>query len=123
MTTDSEKNTILKKREDADMNNEERILALLEQHSEMLAKINSRLDKTDSRLDKMDFRLDKMDFRLDKMDSRLDIVESRLGKIDARLDRMEEYAETTRDGVNALLEWAEACSETYSLPLPKVGEL
>lgn len=69
MTTDSEKNTILKKREDADMNNEERILALLEQHSEMLAKINSRLDKTDS--------------RLDKMDSRLDIVESRLGKIDA----------------------------------------
>lgn len=115
MTTDSEKNTILKKREDADMNNEERILALLEQHSEMLAKINSRLDKTDS-------RLDKMDFRLDKMDSRLDIVESRLGKIDARLDRMEEYAETTRDGVNALLEWAKACSETYSLPLPKVGE-
>lgn len=116
MTTDSEKNTILKKREDADMNNEERILALLEQHSEMLAKINSRLDKTDS-------RLDKMDFRLDKMDSRLDIVESRLGKIDARLDRMEGYAETTRDGVNALLEWAEACSEIYSLPLPKVGEL
>lgn len=91
------------------MNNEERILALLEQHSEMLAKINSRLDKTDS--------------RLDKMDSCLDMVESRLGKIDARLDRMEEYAETTRDGVNALLEWAEACSETYSLPLPKVGEL
>lgn len=69
------------------MNNEEKILALLEQHSEMFSAINSRLDK-----------------------------------IDARLDRMAEYAETTRDGVNALLEWAEACSETYSLPLPKVGE-
>lgn len=83
------------------MNNEEKILALLEQHSEMFSAINSRLNKMDSRLDKMDARLDK---------------------IDARLDRMEEYAETTRDGVNALLEWAEACSETYSLPLPKVGE-
>lgn len=76
------------------MNNEEKILVLLEQHSETLAKINSRLDKVDSRLD----------------------------KVDERLDRMEEYAEITRDGVNALLDWAEACSETYSLPLPKIGQ-
>ena len=59
------------------MNNEEKILVLLEQHSEMFAQINSRL---------------------------------------------EEYAEITRDGVNALLDWAEACSETYSLPLPKIGQ-
>ena len=90
------------------MNNEEKILALLEQHSETLAKINSRLDKVDSRLDKVDSRLDKVDSRLDK--------------VDERLDRMEEYAEITRDGVNALLDWAEACSETYSLPLPKIGQ-
>lgn len=83
------------------MNNEEKILALLEQHSETLAKINSRLDKVDSRLDKVDSRLDK---------------------VDERLDRIEEYAEITRDGVNALLDWAEACSETYSLPLPKIGQ-
>ena len=69
------------------MNNEEKILALLEQHSEMFAQINSRLDK-----------------------------------VDERLDRMEEYAEITRDGVNALLDWAEVCSETYSLPLPKIGQ-
>ena len=67
------------------MNNEEKILVLLEQHSEMFAQINSRLDKMDER-------------------------------------RMEEYAEITRDGVNALLDWAEACSETYSLPLPKIGQ-
>lgn len=69
------------------MNNEEKILALLEQHSEMFAQINSRLDK-----------------------------------MDERLNRMEEYAEITRDGVNALLDWAEVCSETYSLPLPKIGQ-
>lgn len=83
------------------MNNEEKILVLLEQHSEMFAQINSRLDKMDERLNRMDSRLDKMD---------------------ERLDRMEEYAEITRDGVNALLDWAEACSETYSLPLPKIGQ-
>lgn len=59
------------------MNNEEKILVLLEQHSEMFAQINSRLDK-----------------------------------MDERLNRMEEYAEITRDGVNALLDWAEACSGT-----------
>lgn len=69
------------------MNNEEKILVLLEQHSEMFAQINSRLDK-----------------------------------MDERLNRMEEYAEITRDGVNALLDWAEACGETYSLPLPKIGQ-
>ena len=69
------------------MNNEEKILVLLEQHSEMFAQINSRLDK-----------------------------------MDERLNRMEEYAEITRDGVNALLDWAAACSETYSLPLPKIGQ-
>ena len=83
------------------MNNEEKILVLLEQHSEMFAQFISRLDKMDERLNRMDSRLDKMD---------------------ERLDRMEEYAEITRDGVNALLDWAEACSETYSLPLPKIGQ-
>lgn len=62
------------------MNNEEKILVLLEQHSEMFAQINSRLDKMDERLNRMDSRLDKMD---------------------ERLDRMEEYAEITRDGGNA----------------------
>ena len=76
------------------MNNEEKILVLLEQHSEMFAQMDERLNRMDSRLDKMD----------------------------ERLDRMEEYAEITRDGVNALLDWAEACSETYSLPLPKIGQ-
>lgn len=97
------------------MNNEEKILALLEQHSEMFAQINSRLDKMDERLNRMDSQLDKVDSRLDKVDSRLD-------KVDECLDRMEEYAEITRDGVNALLDWAEVCSETYSLPLPKIGQ-
>ena len=99
-------NTILKgyntsKERGTALNNEEKILVLLEQHSEMFAQINSRLDKMDERLNRMDSRLDKMD---------------------ERLDRMEEYAEITRDGVNALLDWAEACSETYSLPLPKIGQ-
>ncbi len=74
------------------MTNEEKILLLLEQQAEHLGRIDSRLDK---------------------MDSRLDAIEN-------RLDVLEEASEITRDGVNALLQWAEKCSETYKFPLPKV---
>ena len=83
------------------MNNEEKILVLLEQHSEMFAQINSRLDKMDERLNRMDSRLDKMD---------------------ERLDRMEEYAEITRDGVNALLDWAEDAQIEVKIPLYKKAQ-
>ena len=78
------------------MNNEEKILVLLEQHSEMFAQINSRLDKMDERLNRMDSRLDKMD---------------------ERLDRMEEYAEITRDGVNALLDWVHRKTGFDNIPI------
>lgn len=81
------------------MNNEEKILLLLEKQGEHLERIDSRLDKMDSRLDKMDSRLDN---------------------IESRLDNLEEANEITRDGVNALLQWAEVCSHTMKLPLPKV---
>ncbi len=36
------------------MNNEEKILAILEKHSELLDQISSRLDKVDSRLDTLE---------------------------------------------------------------------
>jgi len=65
------------------MNNEEKILSMLEQLQQGQTQTNTRLDKMDSRLDKVDSRLDKMDARLDSMDSRFD-------KMDARLDKMQE---------------------------------
>ena len=50
------------------MNNEEKIIALLEKHGEALEKINTRLDTMDSRLDTMDARLDTMDARLNQVE-------------------------------------------------------
>ena len=67
------------------MNNEEKILKLLEAQQEELCKINSRLDGVES-----------------------------------RLDRLEEHAEVTRSGVNALIEWTEDVSNAIRFPLPKL---
>lgn len=74
------------------MNNEEKILQLLENQQEELRKINTRLDSMETRLDSMETRLDKL----------------------------EEHAEVTRAGVNSLLEWAEECGNVIKFPLPKV---
>ena len=74
------------------MNNEERILQLLEVQQEELRKINGRLDG----------------------------MESRMEGIESRLDKLEEHAEVTRAGVNSLLEWAEECGNVIKFPLPKV---
>ena len=74
------------------MNNEERILQLLEAQQEELRKINGRLDG----------------------------MESRMEGIESRLDKLEEHAEVTRAGVNSLLDWAEECGNVIKFPLPKV---
>lgn len=81
------------------MNNEERILQLLEAQQEELRKINGRLDG---------------------MESRMEGIESRMEGIESRLDKLEEHAEVTRAGVNSLLEWAEECGNVIKFPLPKV---
>ena len=74
------------------MTNEERILELLEAQQGELRQINVRLNNMDARLN----------------------------SIDTRLDKLEEDAEITRDGVNALIEWAENVSNAIRFPLPKL---
>ena len=81
------------------MNNEEKILQLLEAQQEELRKINGRLGG---------------------MESRMEGIESRMEGIESRLDKLEEHAEITRAGVNSLLEWAEECGNVIKFPLPKV---
>ena len=116
------------------MTNEERLLELLEAQQGELRQINVRLDGMDARFDKMGVRLDGMDARFDRMGARLDGmdarfdgidaqlvgVRARLNSIDTRLDKLDEDAEITRDGVNALIEWAENVSNAIRFPLPKL---
>lgn len=54
------------------------------------------------------------------MDTKLKPINERLDAMDSRLDKLEESNEEVRDGVNALLEWAEECGNVIKFPLPKV---
>jgi uncharacterized phage infection (PIP) family protein YhgE len=83
------------------MNNEEKILEVLEQ-------VISRLDKVDSRLDKVDSRLDKVDSRLDKME--------------ADIETIKEDAAVTRTATNTLLDWAEKAEVQIRIPLYNKAE-
>jgi len=89
------------------MNNEEKILGMLEtmtaDMSEIkadMSEVKDRLGRVESRLDKVEGSLGKVESRLDKVESRLDKVESRLGKVESRLDFVEESLAETRDIVD-----------------------
>ncbi len=111
------------------VNNEDKILALLEQ-------MNGRLDTMDGRLDSMDGRLDTMEGRLDTMDGRLDTMEGRLdrlerGQAEIRADvavlkedveTIKEDAQITRSATNTLLDWAEQTQVEVRIPLYKKAE-
>lgn len=57
---------------------------------------------------------------LEAQQTELRKINTRLNSIDTRLDKLEEDAEITRDGVNALIEWAENVSNAIRFPLPKL---
>ena len=62
------------------MNNEEKILQILEQ-------VNGRLDKMDGRFDKMDGRFDKLETKVDRIDKTVIKIENEHGqKIAALFD-------------------------------------
>ena len=58
------------------MNNEEKILVLLEQHSEMFAQINSRLDKLEESLKRVDSRVEYAESTRDGVNALLDWAEA-----------------------------------------------
>ena len=55
----------------------------------------------------METRLDRMEGRLDRMETRLDCMETRLDQMQEDIESLKEDSATNRNGVNALLEWAE----------------
>ena len=57
---------------------------------------------------------------LESQQAELRKINSRLDGMESRLDNLEESAEITRDGVNALIEWAENVSNAIRFPLPKL---
>ena len=57
--------------------------------------------------------------RLDGIEERLDGIEERLDGIEERVDGLEEDGAITRDGVNALLDWADIIGRINKHPIAK----
>ena len=102
------------------MNNEEKILSMLEimngrfdKVDEHLVKIDGRLDKIEVRLDKIEERLDIIEDRLDIIEDRLDIIEERLDNIEERLDNIEERLDNIEERLDKVEERLDNLEDQY----------
>ena len=59
---------------------------------------------------------------LEAQQKELQEIHCEIQKVNSRLDALEESAEITRDGVNAILEWAEDVGNSLRFPLPKIAK-
>ena len=59
---------------------------------------------------------------LEVMDKRFDSIEKRLDRMEEDIEEIKETAEITRNGVNALIEWAEDCGNAIKFPLPRIAK-
>jgi len=83
------------------MNNEEKILAILEQMQMEQQKTNARLDKLEQ--GQADMKTE-MDARFAQMDTRFDKVDDRFAQVDARFDRLEFQVKELWKDVNTALD-------------------
>lgn len=82
------------------MTNEEKVLEILTGMQQEIKQINGRLDS---------------------MESEIKEVKAELKQVHEKVDDLTEVHEETRASVNALVDWAERASNSYDLPLPKLG--
>ena len=68
------------------MNNEEKILGMLEKLTEKVDGMGQRIDQMDQRMDRMEGRMDRMEGRMDRMEGRMDRMETDISGIKVRLD-------------------------------------
>lgn len=71
------------------MNNEEKILGMLEKLTEKVDGMGQRIDQMDQRMDRMEGRMDRMEGCMGQMESRMDRMEGRMDQMEGRMDRME----------------------------------
>ena len=66
--------------------------------------------------------LEVLNKRFEAMDKRFDSIEKRLDRMEEDIEEIKETAEITRNGVNALIEWAEDCGNAIKFPLPRIAK-
>lgn len=102
------------------MNNEEKILGMLERLTEKVEGMDQRMDRMEGRMDRMEGRMDRMEGRMDRMESDISGIKVRLdvdvqrqlnllaeghSRLVERLDALEEVrelAEETKDKVDVI---------------------
>lgn len=85
------------------MNNEEKILAMLEQMDARIDKMDTRMDQMQEDISGIKVRLDyDVDVRLKAMSEGQEVIEKRLDSIDGELHDVKELAEKTADKVDVI---------------------
>ena len=85
------------------MNNEEKILGMLEKLTEKVDGIDQRMDRMEERLDRVEADVSGIKVRLDvDVQRQLNLLSEGHARVVERLDTLEELAEETRDKVDVI---------------------
>ena len=66
--------------------------------------------------------LEVLNQRFDSIEKRLEQMEEDIEEIKEDVSELKETAEITRNGVNALIEWAEDCGNAIKFPPPRIAK-
>ena len=100
------------------MNNEDKILAILEQMQGDISDLKQGQVATNARFDGIDKRFDGIDKRLDGIDKRFDGIDKRLDGMQSDIDQIREDTAITREVTNELGEWAEVVADVLKVRYP-----
>lgn len=96
------------------MNNEEKILSILEQ-------MNTHIGSIDTRLDSLENRMGSMESRMDSMENRMGSLESRMDSMENRVDTMQSQMNTMQNQMGAMQETLTRVSLTQeNVVLPRI---
>lgn len=85
------------------MNTEEKILAILEKHSEMFAQMQADISGIKENIDRLNLRMDlDVGKRLDALSEGQDVIEKRLDTLGNSMGEVKKLAETTADKVDVI---------------------
>ena len=96
------------------MNNEEKILSILEQMNTHIGSIDTRLDSLENRMGSLESRMDSMENRMGGLESRMDSMENRMGSMESRMDSMESRVDTMQSQMNTMQNQMGAMQETLT---------
>lgn len=116
------------------VNNEEKILSMLSDMRGDLQEIKSDVAELKVRVGNLEadvavLKADVAGLKTDVAGLKTDVaglktdmtdLKGRVARLEDCVDELREAQEETRDGVNVLLEWAEACGNVIKFPLPRI---